>query len=48
MDVSDEFFGVALLEEIDGTRHACTCNNGEFKENEKHYHSTDEKGVVVK
>ncbi len=47
-DASDEYWGAVLLEEINGVRHVCCYNSGEFKESDKHYHSTYKEILAVK
>ncbi|KAK8957121.1 hypothetical protein KSP39_PZI000021 [Platanthera zijinensis] len=47
-DASDHFWGVILLEELNGKRRICGYKSGAFKSGELHYHSTYKEILVVK
>ena len=47
-DTSDEYWGVVLLENIDGKESYCAHASGQFKESEKHYHVIYKEILAVK
>ena len=47
-DASDEYWAVALFEEVNGKRSICSYKSGAFKPLELHYHSTFKEILVVK
>lgn len=47
-DASDHYWGAVLIEELEGKRCYCGHANGQFKEVEKHYHTTYKEALVVK
>ena len=47
-DVSDEYWAVALFEEINGKRNICGYKSGAFKPSKLHYHSTFKEILAVK
>ena len=47
-DVSDEYWAVALFEEINGKRNICGYKSGAFKHSKLHYHSTFKEILVGK
>ena len=48
IDASDEYWGVVLLEKLDGKEAYCAHASGQFKESEKHYHVIHKEILVVK
>ncbi|WJX18453.1 hypothetical protein P8452_08249 [Trifolium repens] len=47
-DASDHYWGAVLIEEINGVKHYCGHTSGQFKEAEKHYHTTYKEALAVK
>ncbi|WJX33005.1 hypothetical protein P8452_21263 [Trifolium repens] len=47
-DASDHYWGAVLIEEINGVKHYCGHASGQFKEAEKHYHTTYKEALAVK
>ena len=48
IDASDEYWGVILLELIDGKEPFCAHASGQFKDSEKHYHVIYKEILAVK
>ncbi|PKI71203.1 hypothetical protein CRG98_008378 [Punica granatum] len=46
-DASDRYWGVVLLEELNGKRHICGYRSGRFKPSEQYYHSTFKEILAV-
>ena len=47
-DASDHYWGAVLIEELEGKRYYCGHASGQFKEAEKHYHTTYKEALAVK
>ncbi|RDX69501.1 hypothetical protein CR513_51372, partial [Mucuna pruriens] len=47
-DASDFYWGVVLIEELDNKKFYCGHASGQFKEAEKHYHTTFTEALTVK
>ena len=47
-DASDEYWAVALFEEIDGKRNICGYKSGALKPSKLHYHSTFKEILAIK
>jgi len=47
-DASDHYWGVVLIEEVEGQRFYCGHASGQFKPEEVHYHTTFKETLVVK
>lgn len=47
-EASDEYWGAVLIEYVNETDHYCGHASGQFKESEKHYHSTIKEVLPVK
>lgn len=48
IDASDHYWGEILIKEINGVKYYCGHARGQFKEAEKHYHTTYKEALVVK
>ncbi|RDX72216.1 hypothetical protein CR513_48326, partial [Mucuna pruriens] len=47
-DGSDFYWGAVLIEELGGKKYYCGHANGQFKEAERHYHTTFKEALAVK
>ena len=48
IDASDEYWGVVLLEKLDGKEAYCAHGSGQFKESKKHYHVIYKEILAIK